>query len=190
MGNIVIRKASPDDAEELVSIYAPYVLKTAITCECEVPSAEEFRKRISHTLENYPYLVAEEDGNILGYVYTSPMNPRYAYRFSVETSIYIRSDVRHKGVGKKLYAAVERISAMQHITNMNACIAVPSKDNESTPYLTTNSRDFHHHMGYRLVGEFRNCVYKFGQWFDIIWMEKIIGKHENQPLEFVPFSKL
>ena len=104
MDTITIRTAAVDDAAALLAIYAPYVEQTAITFEYEVPSLEEFQGRIAHTLRRYPYIVAVENGEILGYAYTGPFGERAAYSWSVETSIYLRQDVRGKGLGKRLYA--------------------------------------------------------------------------------------
>ena len=95
---IVIRVAALDDAEELLEIYAPYVRETAITFEYEVPSPEEFRERIAHTLEKYPYLVAEHDGKIAGYAYVSPFKERAAYAWAVETSIYVDQNCKRMGI--------------------------------------------------------------------------------------------
>ena len=89
MSEPTIRLATPDDAPALLAIYEPYVLETAITCEYEVPSVEEFAGRIAKTLERYPYLVMELDGRPVGYAYVSALNSREAYDWSVETSIYL-----------------------------------------------------------------------------------------------------
>ena len=102
-----VRIAGGEDAEKLLAIYAPYVENTAITFEYEVPSIEEFRERIEHTLSRYPYLVAERGGEIMGYVYASAFKTRAAYAWAVETSIYIRTDAKHLGLGKLLYTALE-----------------------------------------------------------------------------------
>ena len=118
-----IRRATENDAEALLKIYAPYVEHTAITFEYEVPSVEEFRSRIRHTLEKYPYLVAEEDGELLGYAYVGPFHDRSAYDWAVETSIYVDERKIHKGVGGKLHDALEQALKIQGILNMNACIA-------------------------------------------------------------------
>ena len=105
--NVKIQVASVEDAEELLAIYAPYVEKTAITFEYEVPSVEEFKGRIAHVLQRFPYLKAVEDGKILGYAYVSPFKERAAYGWSVETSIYVDENVKHKGVGRKLHEVLE-----------------------------------------------------------------------------------
>lgn len=172
--SINIRTATAADAQALLDIYAPYVEHTAITFEYEVPSVEEFSSRITHTLQKYPYLIAEENGQILGYAYASPFHDRPAYDWAVETSIYVGQNIRHRGVGKKLHDALESALKEQGILNMNACIAYPPVADE---YLDKNSVEFHTHMGYRLVGEFYKCGYKFHRWYNMVWMEKLIGEH-------------
>ena len=179
MENVNIRVASPDDAEQLLKIYAPYVEKTAITFEYDVPTVHEFKKRIENTLERYPYLVAEVGDKIVGYAYTGSFVGRAAYDHSAETSIYIDEGCRNKGIGKRLYAAIEEISVAQNVINLYACIGYPEQEDE---YLTANSADFHAHLGYTKVGEFHRCGYKFGRWYHMIWMEKMIAEHrEVQP---------
>ena len=176
---ISIRIATPEDAKKLLKIYAPYVTETAVTFEYEVPSVEEFAGRISHVLEKYPYLIAEMNGQAVGYAYAGPLKTRAAYDWAVETTIYVDKDVKKCGVGRKLYNTLEKILKAQNILNLNACIAYPAEENE---YLTKDSKHFHEHLGYHLVGEFHQCGYKFGRWFNMIWMEKHIGEHvENQP---------
>ena len=96
--NFHLRIAKPEDAEEILKVYAPYVEKTAITFEYEVPSVEEFRGRIENTLQHYPYLVAEDETGILGYAYAGRFQTRAAYDWAVETSIYIRMDTHRDNV--------------------------------------------------------------------------------------------
>lgn len=182
-----VRIAGGEDAETLLAIYAPYVENTAITFEYEVPSIEEFRERIEHTLSRYPYLVAERGGEIMGYVYASAFKTRAAYAWAVETSIYIRTDAKHLGLGKLLYTALEGALKLQNITNVNACIAHPTVPDE---YLTLNSEQFHEHLGYRFVGRFTGCAYKFGRWYDMVWMEKHIGEHAAEPAPFRSFDDI
>lgn len=182
-----IRVATTDDTKELLDIYAPYVTDTAISFEYDVPSLEEFASRISDTLKKYPYLVAESNGEILGYAYTHPFVGRSAYDRAVETTIYLKEGKTKMGIGKMLYEALERISKAQNILNMNACIGYPGIPDE---HLTLNSVQFHEHMGYRMVGTFHNCGYKFDTWYHMVWMEKIIGNHGSSPLPVIPFSTL
>ena len=185
--DIIVRPAKPADAEEILEIYRPYVEKTAITFEYDVPSPEEFTARITNTLKKYPWIAAEKNGEILGYAYTGPFKERAAYDWAVETTIYIKESCQKTGVGRLLYQALENISRAQNITNLNACIACPETDDE---YLTRNSAEFHAHMGYRPAGKFYKCGYKFGRWYNMIWMEKIIGRHMACPPMMIPFPKL
>lgn len=181
---IIIRIASPDDAKALLSIYAPYVEKTAITFEYSVPSVEEFAGRIEKTLSKYPYLVAQRGSEILGYAYAGVFKGRPAYDWSVETTIYVDRNKRKTGVGRLLYEALEKVLKVQNITNLYACIGYPEKEDE---YLTKNSVEFHEHLGFRLVGEFNKCGYKFKRWYNMVWMEKIISAHEEKQPQFLDF---
>lgn len=171
---ITIRTATLSDAQALLNIYSPYVEHTAITFEYDVPSVEEFASRIKNTLQKYPYLVAEKNGRLLGYAYASPFHERPAYDWAVETSIYVDQNIKHQGIGRRLHDALEDALRSQGILNMNACIAYPPEEDE---YLDKNSVEFHTHMGYRLVGEFYKCGYKFHRWYNMVWMEKLIGNH-------------
>ena len=173
-----IRIASPEDAKELLAIYAPYVLKTAITFEYDVPSEAEFRGRIERTLAKYPYLKAVVNGETVGYAYAGPFHSRAAYAWGVESSVYVREDMRRLGVGEGLYQKLEEALRMQNILNVNACIATPAKEDE---HLTMGSVRFHERMGYRMVGEFSQCGYKFGRWYNMVWMEKHLGEHAHNP---------
>lgn len=187
---VTIRTATPADAAALLSIYRPYVEHTAITFEYEVPTVEEFAGRIEQILKKYPYLVAEsvscdESGNvsdteILGYAYVGTFHDRPAYDWAVETSIYVNREKKRMGIGGRLYAAMESILKEQGILNLYACIACPEDDHDE--YLTRDSIRFHKRLGYRMVGEFRQCGYKFGRWYHMVWMEKFIGEHlDEQP---------
>lgn len=177
--NINIRVATVEDAKALLNIYAPYVTKTAITFEYEIPSIEEFANRIQQTLEKYPYLVAEIENEIVGYAYAGPFKSRAAYDWAVETSIYVSEKKQKMGIGKMLYEALENALQAQNILNLNACIGYPAEEDE---YLTKDSVKFHERLGYRMVGEFHKCGYKFHRWYNMVWMEKHIGEHvENQP---------
>ncbi len=184
---LLLRAAAPEDAAALLAIYAPYVTDTAITFEYDVPSEAEFAERIRRTLERYPYLVAERGGACVGYAYAGAFKERAAYAWGVETSIYVRRTERRTGVGGKLYAALEEILRMQNVLNLNACIAVPAQPDR---YLTRDSIAFHERCGYRFVGEFYDCGYKFGRWYNMAWMEKHIGAHTAQAAPVKPFAQV
>lgn len=186
--NMKIRIVSEQDAEALLKIYAPYVRDTAITFEFRAPSVEEFAGRIRETLKRYPYLAAEEDGRLLGYIYAGPFKARAAYDWAVETSIYVDCDVRRQGVGRRLHRALEEALKVQGILNMNACIASPCGAED--PYLNRDSVEFHSRLGYRLVGEFYQCGYKLGRWYNMVWMEKHIGEHKKHQPEVRPFPEI
>lgn len=184
---IKIRAASPEDAPALLRIYAPYVKNTAITYEYDVPSVDEFSKRIETTLKRFPYLVLERGGEIIGYAYAGPLHSRPAYDWSIETSLYLSEDVRGGGLGRLIHDALENVLREQGFLNMNACIAYPEKEDE---YLTRNSAEFHAHLGYRMIGRFTKCSYKFRRWYGMVWMEKLIGEHlEDQP-PVTPFPQI
>lgn len=187
--SIHIRIAAPADAEAILAVYAPYIRSTAITFEYEVPSPEEFRWRITGALTRHPYLVAEQNGAILGYAYTRPFIGRAASSWAAEASIYLRGDACKQGLGRRLYQVLEDISRAQNILNLNASIAVPAEPGED-PYVNRNSADFHAHLGYRQAAEFHRCGYKFGRWYNLIWMEKFIGEHTAGPAPVIPFPEL
>ena len=153
--DILIRVARVEDAEDLLNIYAYYVKNTAISFEHEVPSLEEFKGRIKETLKNYPYLVAEIDGKIIGYVYANRFRTRAAFSWCAATSIYINMDYRRLGIGRILYEELEKILVKQNLINLYAAVANPSEEDE---YLTRNSEHFHEKMGYKTVAKFQKST--------------------------------
>ena len=187
MKPLTLRMASPADAPALLDIYAPYVRETAVTYECAVPTVEEFSARIAKTLEAYPYLVAEQDGELVGYAYAGRFHPRKAYDWTVEASIYIRRDLRGHGVGRRLYAALESMLTRQNVQSLYAVIAYTEKEDE---YLTQASVRFHTRLGYKLCGRARRCACKFDRWYDMVWMEKELGDFPETPAPFLPLPQL
>lgn len=178
MREIKIRDADLNDAERLLEIYGYYVLNTAITFEYDVPSLEDFKKRMSRIMQKYPFLVIEEDGRIQGYTHARPFVNVAAYNWSCETTIYLDKDVLKRGFGRKLYDALEAKLKKMGILNLYARIAYPEIEDM---YLTKNSAQFHEHLGFKKVGEFHKCGYKFGRCYNMICMEKIIGEHTDYP---------
>ena len=188
MNNFKILPVTAADAEELLEIYRPYITDTAVTFEYDVPSAEEFAGRIRRISARYPYIkLVDENGIILGYSYASTFKDRRAYDWSVETTIYLKPDCRHRGLGGALYLALEDLLRAMGILNMNACIAVPKGED---PYLTMDSIRFHEKLGYAPVGVFHDSGFKFGRWYDMIWMEKHIGPHGTSVQSVIPFPDL
>ena len=173
-GQVTIRDAVLSDAKRLLEIYDHYVKNTAITYEYETPSLEVFRARMEKIMERYPYLVIQREGVIEGYAYAGPFVGRAAYDWSCEVTIYLDKNAHGCGLGRMLYDALEEKLKKLGILNLYACIGYPEREDE---FLTTNSADFHRHLGYEKVGEFHKCGYKFQRWYHMIWMEKWIGEH-------------
>lgn len=178
---ITIRPATATDAQDILNIYAPYIRETAITYEYDVPSLEEFRGRITHTLEKYPYLVAVDSyDRIVGYAYASPFITRSACDWSVETSIYVDRDCRGRHIGALLYEELERILKAQHV--VNACAYICASYEESIA--------FHQKHGYEIVATFHKSGFKLGRWHDLVCMEKALGEHEVPPRAFVQYPEV
>ena len=188
MSEPIIRLALPQDARQLRDIYAPYVEKTAISFETVAPTATAMLRRRDEIVQRYPYLVAEQDGVLLGYAYAHPFVGRAAYDWSAEMTIYMKMDARGKGLGGKLYRTLEAILKAQGVLNLNACIGVPKGADDE--YLTHASVNFHAHLGYTLVGTFHDSGYKFGRWYDMAWMEKILGEHTMPAAPIRPFPEV
>ena len=186
MDSIQIRTASVEDAEELLELYSHYVRRTAISFEWEVPTLEEFQGRVRRTLEQYPYLTARQDGKLLGYAYAGPFVGRAAYGWSAELTIYLAPESAKRGIGRALYEALERALAEMGVCNLYACVGVPAEEEDE--YLTFNSAQFHAHMGFVQCGEFHRCGCKFGRWYSMVWMEKLIGPHSPGQSPVRPFQ--
>mgnify|MGYP000890255039 FL=1 len=169
-----IRLAKPLDAAALLAIYAPYVENTAITFEYDVPTVEDFANRIEKTLKKYPYLVAEENGALLGYAYASTYYTRAAYDWAVELSVYVSQDARGKGVGSKLYDELEDMLDQMGYIHFLACISLPNQD----------SLAFHAKRGYQQVAHFPKIGYKFESWHDIVWLQKSLEK-QAEPIKLL-----
>ncbi|WP_165062690.1 GNAT family N-acetyltransferase [Adlercreutzia sp. ZJ154] len=181
-----IRIATIEDAETIREIYMPYVLNTAVSFECEVPSIDEFQNRIRNTLIEYPYLVAVENDTIVGYAYASSFHSREAYKHSAELSVYVKQDCRGQGIGSSLYLKLEELLIKQNICTVHACIASPDGKDE---HLTDASEKFHKKMGFEIVGRHSLVGYKFRKWYSIVWMDKVISERLDNPIAFIPFSQ-
>lgn len=158
----MIRFATADDVNQMLSIYAPYVETTTYTFEYTVPSQEAFLNRFTNYTQQLPWLVWEEDGTVLGYAYGSLPFERAAYAWCAEVSVYLAPRAHGRGIGKKLYAALEEIMWRQGYRTIYALITSEN----------TGSLAFHEKVGYRFRAEFPKCGLKFGRWLGVIWMEK------------------
>ena len=176
---IIIRAATVDDAESLLNIYGYYVENSSLSFEYSVPSVEEFKKRIKDTLRFYPYLVVQtHDGEVIGYAYASALNTRPAYSWNAVLSIYLNKDRRRAGIGRQLYTKMEEILKAQGFVKSIVHLTLPVDE-----YSDYNSKQFHEHMGFELVGQLDNTGYKFGRWYSIIYMDKQIATPlDNMPM--------
>ena len=162
---IKVRSVALEDAKYLVEIYKPYVEETAITFDYSVPSIYEFGEKIAKIIQNYPFLVAEENSKILGYAYAGEFYPKDAYKWTAEITIYLAKEARGKGVGETLYSNLERELLNREIYHLTSCIAYPDE----------GSISFHEKRGFRKVAHFEKVGYKFDRWWDVVWYQKDIG---------------
>lgn len=158
----MIRLATESDLPEILEIYGPYILNTTASFEYTVPSLEEFTARFRGITEQFPWLVWEENGRILGYAYASHPFHRAAYRWCAESSIYLRPETRGKGIGKRLQLTLEEVLRQQGYAVVYAVI---TSENEG-------SLAFHRALGYTFTAEMPGCGYKFGRNLGITWLEK------------------
>lgn len=165
MSEIQVRNATIEDASEILAIYRPYVLNTAISFEVEVPTVEEISQRIVNYSINNPYLVATKDDKILGYAYSAPFSPRKAYEYSSEISLYIDEAAKGLGIGSLLYLKMEAELQARGIVQLISSITASN----------TASLAFFEKYDFIKAGQIPNIGYKFDQWHDVIWMMKTIN---------------
>ena len=175
-----IRFATEKDAKEILEIYAPYIEKTAITFEYEVPSLSEFSERISEIQKKYPWIVYEENGKILGYAYGGPEYTRAAYQWTCETSVYVSEEARGKGIGAALYEKILDILKKQ---NFCVCYVLINDDNEA-------SVKMHEKFGFKQNGYRKKCGYKFGKWHSVVFLEKQLNEFSVPPKPVIPIGEL
>ena len=169
----MIRIASEADVPAILDIYAPYVTDTTITFEYDVPTQEEFMDRFRRITADFPWIVWEENGEILGYAYACRPFERAAYSWCAEPSIYLKPKAQGKGIGRKLYEALEELLKLQ---GYRVLLALITGEN-------FGSLRFHEKLGYCSAGELIGCGYKFGKWLSVFWMEKQLKIVQNN-MEF------
>lgn len=175
-----IRQATVQDVPRILEIYAPYVENTAISFEYTVPSLEEFTQRFLWITAQFPWLVWEENGVVLGYAYGSAPFERAAFQWSAEASIYLRPEACGKGIGRKLYAALEEILKAQGYRKVYAIITTANKPSVA----------FHQAVGYRHTATMPDCGFKSGNWYGIVWMEKDLNTWDVPPHEPTPAHRV
>lgn len=175
---VLIRLAGEADADQIASIYRPYVEQSRISFEEEAPDATEIAKRMSGPI--HPWLVAQDGGRIAGYASTSPMRDRAAYRWSVETGIYLAPESQGRGLGRKLLAAHLGLLERQGFVTIVAGIALP---NDASVAL-------HEKLGFALSGIERGVGYKLGEWVDVGRWQKDLALRDATPTEPRPYEGL
>jgi phosphinothricin acetyltransferase len=167
----IIRLATPQDAEQIQSIYAPVVSQTAISFENEPPSIDEMRARIAAGGHQYPWLACENSGALLGYAYATSHRTRAAYQWCVETSVYVDPLCRRCGVARGLYAALLRILALQGFYNAYAGITLPNPASVA----------LHEACGFEMIGIYRSIGSKLGAWHDVGWWGRALQDRPAAP---------
>lgn len=171
--SVRIRFAEPErDAARILAVYAPYIEKTAITFETEVPSLAEFTRRVAGIGADFPYLVLEIDGGLVGYAYAHRQAERAAYAWNAELSIYLAEDWRGRGLGAPLYRLLEALLTMQGYVNLYGVITASNRA----------SIAMHEKLGYRQIGLHEKTGWKFGQWHDVAWLHKRVGAGVPGPI--------
>lgn len=160
----MIRTATQNDAQQIVDIYNYYILNTTVTFEEEAISAKTMGERMTEVLEKYPWLVYEQNGKIVAYAYAGAWKSRCAYRYSVETSVYLENGLSGKGIGSALYK--ELLSKLQTL-NLHGIIGGIALPNEACIAL-------HEKFGFEKVAHFKEVGHKFNKWIDVAYYEKIL----------------
>ena len=177
---IAIRKAAKQDISEILKIYSPYIVNTAISFEYEVPSLDVFTLRYEKITKQFPWLVCEIDGVLSGYAYASFAFERAAYQWSADISVYIDKKHHRKGIATAFYRCIEQFLVMQGYYNLYAVITGTNE----------KSLSFHRSLGYSELAVFHHSGYKLSEWHDVMWYEKNLREFTDDPKPPIAFSIL
>lgn len=180
---IAIRAAQPDDAAAIAAIYAPYVLGGTVSFETDAPDARQMRARMAAGNGLYPWMVAtngEPEGGVMAYAYAGPFRDRPAYRYVVETSIYVAGPLQRQGAGRLLYEALIDTLRAQGFTQAIAAISLPND----------GSIGLHESVGFRRAGVYREVGFKHGQWVDVGFWQCELNDSATPPVEPRAFTKV
>jgi phosphinothricin acetyltransferase len=175
-----LRAARADDSAALAEIYAPYVARSYVSFETDPPDADEMRRRIEAGGGLYAWLVAEVAASVAGYAYACAFRPRAAYRFSVETSVYLRPGIERRGLGTKLYQALLRVAEDQGFTQAVGAISLPNPASVA----------LHERLGFRNAGTYSDVGYKLGRWHDVGLWQRPLAPTANPPAEPRPLADI
>jgi phosphinothricin acetyltransferase len=167
---LTLRLATPEDAEQVQAIYAPYIA-TPISFELVPPSIKEMRGRMTKVLVHYPWLLCVDGSEIVGYAYASPHRERPAYVWSVDTSVYVRQGEHRRGIGRGLYTSLLAMLPLQGWVNAYAGVTIPNAGSEG----------LHKAMGFQEIGVYRNVGFKFAAWHDVIWYYRPLQELPKEP---------
>ena len=176
----MIRIATTADVPEMLAIYTPYVENTTVSFEYVPPTLEEFTNRFTTYTRQFPWLVWEEGGVLLGYAYASAPFSRAAYGWCAEPTVYLRPEARGRGIAHALYATLEDILFRQGYQVLYALVC-----GENRP-----SRRFHEKQGYHVAAEFPDIGFKMGRWLSLIWYEKRQKMVKSPSIPPVPWSEV
>ncbi len=175
-----IRFAQKKDAGQLLEIYAPFISHSAVSFESEVPSVREFEERMKSYMQTYPWLVCEQDNEIIGYAYASRYRDRKAYQWSCECSVYVKKKFRKSGIARMLYTVLFETLKRQGFMNVYAVITFPNPA----------SIRFHRKAGFRKFAVYKKVGYKMGKWNDVHWYGKQLLKPVVKPKMPAPFAEI
>ena len=174
----MLRIACETDVPAILAVYAPYILSSTATFEYDVPTEAEFLQRFRDITAQYPWLVWEEEGRILGYAYASAPYSRAAFQWCAEPTVYLVPEAKGRGIARKLYMALEKLLKIQGYQVLYALITA-----ENVPSIR-----FHQKCGYSLRGDFPDCGFKFGRWLGLFWLEKRLDSVESPSNPPLPWS--
>ncbi|WP_121743935.1 GNAT family N-acetyltransferase [Natronorubrum halophilum] len=171
-----IRIAQPADAAAVRDIYAPFCESSAVTFEEDAPAEAEMVDRIESTLETYPWLVCEVDGEVVGYAYATKLRKRRAYQWTVELSVYVAADARQSGIGRGLYESLFAILERQGVCDAYAVTTVPNPETER----------FHDRLGFERLVDFPAMGYTETEWHDVAWWRRSLAEKPTAPDPIAP----
>jgi len=172
-----IREATTYDGDAISRIYCSYIPATAITFEEQPVDGQEMSRRIEQTLASHPFLVAETDGQTIGYAYGTSHRARASYRWAADVSVYLDAAHHRRGVGRALYSVLLPLLAAQGYVTVHAGITMPNPASVA----------LHERMEFKLVGIFPNVGYKLGQWRDVGWWTRPLNNPRPKPDEPIPW---
>jgi len=176
----ILRFASPDDAEAIRAIYGPYCESTTVSFEIVAPTLEQMRERIARISASHPWLVAEADGKVAGYVYATQHRERAAYRWMVDVAVYVAQDYQRRSLGRILYKTLFSILRHQGFFKAFAGITLPNPA----------SQGLHESVGFKRIGAYHGVGFKAGRWLDVGWWQLELQPEIAEPREPRPFHSI